>query len=598
MTDTDDFDPAPTPLTFALRVTIGLLQGVALYALLRVALDKVWPATVPELYAALLVMAVFTPLVASSALTRLRPVPLLVWIVAVAAICAALGWYDLYRDPFVTPGHAPPRVMPAQAWVGLPLILFIAQSLLIAAAHDRRAIAKYRTYFEVSWGLGLQIALAMLFAGTFWGVLWLGADLFRLIKVEAFARVIRQEWFWIPATTVAISVALHVTDIRAGLVRGLRTVVCNLLGWLLPLAAAIVVAFVVALLFTGLDPLWGTKRAATILLIAAAMLVVLINTALQDGARLSATEPGAAMPAALRLSIVAASLVLLPLVALAGYAIALRVGQYGWSNVRIVGTAGVMVAACYAIGYAVAVARRRISTRMLASTNITTSLIVIGVALALLSPLADPARLSVADQVARLKDGRATPDRFSFDYLRFDTGRYGVDALRMLAQDDTAPAIRAKAVAALDRQSRWDPKPDGERIGPIHVAQPPGGELPGDFLAADWTQDRASYLLPLCLKSATSSCEAILVDLDGDGTAEIILDADVGETTVFRRTDGQWRYFGTLAGSSCKGVDEALRAGRFSLAPPLLKDIEVAGTRLRVAPHYDCGSVTARRVSD
>lgn len=596
MNDTDDFDPAPTPLTFVLRVIIGLLQGAALYALLRVALAKVWPATAPELYAALLVTAVFTPLVASSALTRLRPVPLLVWILAVAAICAALGWYDLYRDPFVTPGHAPPRVTPAQAFVGLPLVLFIAQSLLIAAAHDRRAIAKYHTYFEVSWGLGLQIALAVLFAGTFWGVLWLGANLFRLINVEAFARVIRQEWFWIPATTVAISVALHVTDIRAGLVRGLRTVVCNLLGWLLPLAAAIVVAFVVALLFTGLEPLWGTKRAATILLIAAAMLVILINTALQDGARLSATEAGATMPAALRLSIVAASLVMLPVVALAGYAIALRVGQYGWSNVRIVGAAGAAVAACYAVGYAIAVVRRRTSTGVLAATNIATSLIVIAVALALLSPLADPARLSVADQVARLKDGRTSADRFSFDYLRFDTGRYGVEALQRLAKDDTAPAVRAKAVAALDRQSRWDPKPEGERVGPIRVVQPPGGEMPGDFLSKNWDEEPASYLLPLCLKSSTSSCDAILADLDGDGADEIILDAHAGEATVFRRTEGQWGYFGTLAGFNCKGVGEALRAGQFSLAPSLLKDIEVAGARLRVAPHFDCGSVTARRV--
>ncbi|MFC0242724.1 DUF4153 domain-containing protein [Rhodopseudomonas telluris] len=598
MTDTDDFDPAPTPLTFALRVVIGLLQGAALYALLRVAQDKVWPATTPELYAALLVTAVFTPLVASSALTRLRPLPLLVWILAVATICAALGWYDFYRDPFGTPGHAPPRVMPAQAWVGVPLILFIAQSLLIAAAHDRRPIARYRTYFEVSWGLGLQIALAALFAGTFWAVLWLGSDLFRLIKVEAFAKVLRQNWFWIPATTVAISVALHVTDTRAGMVRGVRTVVCNLLGWLLPLFAAIVVAFVGALLFTGLEPLWGTKRAATILLTAAATLVILINTALQDGARLSAAAPAASMPAALRLSIVAASLVMLPLVALAGYAIALRVAQYGWSNVRIIGTAGAAVAACYAIGYAIAVARRRIATSVLATTNIATSLVVIAIALALLSPFADPARLSVADQVARLKDGRADLDRFSFKYLRFDTGRYGVEALRRLAQDDNAPAIRAKAVAMLERQSRYDPMPEGERIGMIRVAQPPGGELPRDFLTADWSSEKASYLLPLCLKSASSSCDAILADLDGDGSDEIILDARTGEATVFRRTDGQWRYFGTLAGSNCKGVGEKLRSGQFALAPSQLKDVEIAGTRLRVTPYFDCGSIRATLHSD
>ncbi|EHN76789.1 hypothetical protein SMCF_3695, partial [Streptomyces coelicoflavus ZG0656] len=52
--------------------------------------------------------------------------------------------------------------------------------------------------------------------------------------------------------------------------------------------------------------------------------------------------------------------------------------------------------------------------------------------LALFSPLLDPARLSVADQVARLERGAVKPQDFDFDFLRFDSGKAGLAALDRL----------------------------------------------------------------------------------------------------------------------------------------------------------------------
>ena len=77
--------------------------------------------------------------------------------------------------------------------------------------------------------------LSALFVGVFWGVLWLGAALFNLIGIDAIEKLIEHRWFWIPATTLSLSVAIHLTDVRAGLVRGTRTLVLVLLSWLLPL---------------------------------------------------------------------------------------------------------------------------------------------------------------------------------------------------------------------------------------------------------------------------------------------------------------------------------------------------------------------------
>ena len=43
---------------------------------------------------------------------------------------------------------------------------------------------------------------------------------------------------------------------------------------------------------------------------------------------------------------------------------------------------------------------------------------------AFFTPIADPARLAVADQVRRLESGRVAPAQFDFTSLRFDGARY------------------------------------------------------------------------------------------------------------------------------------------------------------------------------
>ena len=187
-----------------------------------------------------LTTAVFVPLILASGLTRLRLRTLIAWAAIAAMICAVLAWYDIDRDPTIITGmpSPEPRLLPSlQLWLGLSLALFVAHTLLIAAAHDRRAIARYPSYFAAAWSLGLQAVLAALFAGLFALVLWLGSELFRLIKIDALNHLLRQLGFWTAIMPIVLCGALHVTDLRIGLVRGLRSMVCNLLAWLLPLLA-------------------------------------------------------------------------------------------------------------------------------------------------------------------------------------------------------------------------------------------------------------------------------------------------------------------------------------------------------------------------
>src|SRR5262245_40415863 len=304
------------------RVTIGLMQGIALYLLQQAFEAKTWPATDGLIFAPLLVVAIFVPTVVVAGLGNIRPRTLAAWAAVATVVCAGLAIYNIFRDP--TGGSAIQRVAPtAVLWLCLATGLFIAHSLIASGDADRKFIASYSRHFDVSWKQGVQLALAVCFVALFWAMLWLGAELFRLIKIEFLADLIRRRWFWIPVTTLAFTYALHITDMRADLVRGTRTLSLSLLSWLLPVMTLITVAFLLALPFTGLEPLWSTRRATVILLAAAAALVFLINDAYQDG------EVENAVAAIVRYSGSLAALALAPVVALAAYGLALRVGQYG-----------------------------------------------------------------------------------------------------------------------------------------------------------------------------------------------------------------------------------------------------------------------------
>jgi Domain of unknown function (DUF4153) len=487
-------------LTALARVAIGLTQGIALYLLQQAFEAKTWPATDGATFAPLVVVAIFVPTVVVAGLGNMRSRTLAAWTALAIAVCAGLAIYNILRDP--TGGRAIQRVTPtANLWLCLAAGLFIAHSLIVSGDADRKFIASYSRYFDVSWKQGVQLALAVCFVALFLATLRLGAELFRLIKIELLAYLIKRPWFWIPMTALAFTYALHMTDTRAGLVRGTRTLSLSLLSWLLPVMTLITVAFLLALPFTGLEPLWSKQRATVILLAAAAALVFLINDAYQGG------DVQQSIVAIVRYSGTVAALALVPLVVLAAYGLALRVGQYGWTPERVIALACVAVAACYALGYAFAAVRRGTWLQSIELTNVATAYVILAVLLALLTPLADPARLSVADEVARLESGEVSADEFDFVFLRFLSGRYGEEALeRLKSKHDGPDAVRIsqKANEALDWRTRSHARQNlpratlQSRAANITVLNSPAA-LPESFLQQNWE----AMLNPSCCRLAS-----------------------------------------------------------------------------------------------
>ncbi len=578
-------DTAAMRLTAVSRLGIGLAQGLALYVLYEASKSHSWPAAEPMLFASLMLIAGFVPLILLGGLGGLRPRTLALWAVAATALLVGLAVHDMMRD--VADLH---RIQPSFALVVFTAAgLFIAHHLIAAGDAEGKLIASYPSYFDIAWKHGVQLVLALGFVGVFWLLLWLGAALFKLIKIDFLEELIERHWFAFPATTTMFALAIHLTDVRVGLVRGIRTVALTLLSWLLPVMALIAVSFLALLPFTGLEPLWSTRNATSLVLIAAATLVILINATYQEG------RPDEPPVRALRYGASLTGLALVPLVAIAGYGLWLRIAQYGWTPDRIIAAACVLVAACYALGYALAALRLSPWMKWLEAANIFTAFVILGVLFALFTPLADPARISVADQVRRLEAGKIAPETFDFQFLARGGVRYGRAALEKLKTKKDGPQaalIAQKAGEALRGQAvPYVPTPVS--IAENITVYPKGQTLPASFINQDWKDEPKTWRLPPCLR-LEEKCEAFLAEMDGKGEPEVLLTTG-SWTVVFQvSADGRWAPVGNLMPAYCAALSEAMHNGQYKPVEPVWKDLDVEGRRFRIVPQ-DCEDLEATR---
>ncbi len=590
--------------TTRLRVFLGLLQGALLYGLYQSAQANTWPATQPLLFGPALLLSVFVPLLGISAWGRMSRPAWLQWLAVALVLVAALGFYDLWRMNPLGEGWRHNRGQQGfpsfQAWVFFAAGLFMAHALVLSSAQDGRRVAHYSTYFDQSWKLFIQHVFSAAFVGALWLMLYLGAELFGLIGLKFLDRLLRESWFTIPVTTFATAWGLHLTDVKPEIVRGIRGLILVLLSWILPVIAVLTTGFLLSLPFTGLQTLWGTRNATAVLLCTAAALVILINTAFQNGERSEQVNRMVRAFASL------GCLLLAPIVGLAIYGLSQRVGQYGWSGDRVIATACLVVASCYALGYGwSALPRGQAWLDPVAKVNVAVAWVILAVLLALFSPLADPSRLAVNDQLTRLRDGRTTAELFDYHYLRFDAGRHGYNALKAMAES-TATGEEGRltvryAKAALQSTERSNPgrknlalDAQGMRDN-IKAVWPQGAQLPASFLEAKWLktgEDARDWRLPECLTQVGVSCEAVLLQLGANQTPQVlIIQPQAPSSAVVMNLDGQqvWRVLATLPTrvATCETERERLRTGQFSYVTPRFKDLKLGDWQVAIQANQD-----------
>ena len=473
-------------VTAAVRVAVGLAQGLCLAWLIHSTEGtRSWPATEPWVFGPLFLIAAYLPAVVLAGVGRLRLATLLIWIAAATGMLLLLGLSSVAQQSADSLRNPPFMDFPLFPFAAAAL--FITHHLIAPADRERRRIAAYPTYFDTAWLAGVQLVLSLGFALAFWLLLMLGGALFGLIGIRLLNDLLRESWFSIPVVSTAFALAVQLTDVRPGLIRGVRTVALMLLSWLLLVSTVLVGGFLAALPFTGMQGLWNTGSATALVLSAAGVLVILINTAYQDG------EPDNRPPGVLRAAARVASGLLTPLMIIAVWGLSLRIGQHGLTPDRIIACACVVVGIAYAAGYGFAALSpfwRRDAEWMkpLERTNIAAAVLAVLAIVALFTPIADPARLSVGDQTARLERGAVTPDRFDYAFLRFESGKAGETALARLARSSN-PEIARRAQEAQKTENRYDIDRPSTEIQPILQAWPEGATLPEGFMVPGDVRD-------------------------------------------------------------------------------------------------------------
>lgn len=580
MTETTHQDTGRTGLggasgLFTIRLATGLVQGLALYLLYLAADKNAWPETQPAMFGALALAAGYGPVVVLAAAGRIKLAALALWTGVAALVLALLGAHDVARQAAEAFRQAPFLSFPVLAFGAAAL--FIAHHLIVPAIRERRWIVDYPEYFDVAWKAGVQLALSLGFTGAFWVLLHLGAALFKMIGLSFLQDILREAWFSIPVTVLIFATAVQLTDVRDGLIRGVRTVALMLLSWLLLVITVLVGGFLAALPFTGLDGLWETRSATALVLSAAAALIVLINTAYQDG------RPDNLPPVVLKYGVRIASVLIAPLVILALWGLALRIGQHGLTPDRIIAAACALVGAVYGVGYLLAAAKPGGWMKPLERTNVVAAVLSVLVILALFSPLADPARMSVKDQIARLERGAVSARDFDYDFLRFESGKVGTESLDGLTRSGDAETARlARAAKARTYPAGAPSLERDELIAGIRIRPAPGQTIPTSFMAQLDQQEDLIY--------ACRPCTARLLDLNGDGREDLLVASNRNVTAYRLDETGQWRRLARYTTDCVTNADklETDISKGVVTAPATLPDLIVGGVRLQVQPDPVC----------
>lgn len=413
--------------------------------------------------AALSALLFFGPLAFAFTLDRDRWRGPLAFAALAGAVMAGLAWRA------VTGGDA--LAGPEYGFMAGVVATGLALPLFQAGFHRLRWHTDYRAIHGHVWSDAICAGGSLAFVGASWLMLFLLAELFRLLKLDFLRNLIDDGWFGWTWSGAAFGAALGVLRNEATIIGTLRRVVMTVLSLLaVPLAAGLAL-FLVAMVVSGPEVLWEATRSATpVLLACAAGAWVLANAILRDeDASMSGNR-------VLRIAGLELVLAILPLTVFAGVSMGTRVAQHGISPERLWGLVAIAVAVAYGLAWLVAVVRGWRSgewRERVRRANLHLAVLISGVALFLALPFLDFGAISARQQVARLESGAVSAREFDYQALRWDFGDAGRRALKRLAQGTRPDVARFAALALRDpRPTRYDPPRLDREMIVVRTADP------------------------------------------------------------------------------------------------------------------------------
>jgi hypothetical protein len=344
-------------------------------------------------------------------------------------VVAALVWLASLRHAEVDGLFASPLpALAALAVASLPV------PFLIAAA--RNGWRDYPALFLEAWSIVVRYAAAWAFVGLLWLVIFLSDQVLRIVGVTVIGDLL-DHWI-VPAviTGAALGLGMAVVYELADLLS--PYLVLRLFRILLPVVLAVMLVFLAALPFRGLDGLFNGLSPALLLLTMVAAGVSLVSVTVDQ------SDADASQSPVLRRAAQGMTLILPVLGGLAAYAIWLRVDQHGWTPERLFVALVAVLGLVYGAVYALAVLRGEGWMARIRQGNIGMALLVIVLAGLWLTPLLNAERISASNQLARFEAGRTAVADLDIRAIE-GWGLPGERALARLAERAQEPGQEALA---------------------------------------------------------------------------------------------------------------------------------------------------------
>lgn len=594
--------PSDLPLkTRIVIILVCLIQGCLLYLCNHFS-DREWmiPHSSALLYTQ--VLSGSLPLIFVLSVNTLRDkilwTALLAYTVIFVAMAVWIKWNDVgvrdYGSLFGT------------FYLTLFLMVFVTLPWLQARINNPSSPIDYSELHGYIWKNTITVVLTLLVSGLMWGILSLGAGLFKLIGIDFFYELFFQhEIFMFLANGLIVAIGVLISRTHPKLIITVRNLLSLTVKGLLPLLSFFALIFIFSLPFTGIDALTDKWSSATTLLTTMSLLLALLVNAIYLSSDGIDKKP---YPNLIRY-IINGSLLVLPIYAiLSTYYLGQRIVQYGWTPDRLRASVIVGLSLCLTLAYASTVVRKNnIWLHSLGSINKKIMWLIAVVVVLCNSPIIDPYRISVNDQMNRYSTGKVSPDDLDLFMLRFDSGRRGSDALQALRSDVkfvSDPRRKLKLEKTIIQTTRWGSYGDDDKKP--YAAFTPEIARKNIQLAAGTPSPESTWWESLpkdigrgnniseCYLMA-NACVVTTLDLNNDGNKEPILCNFSAPKEpfcqIYVQRAGKWRVVSrinfdddvTKDKLDSTKIKDAILNGQLKAVPKEWSDIQIQDTTVDVS---------------
>ena len=459
------------------------------------------------------------------------------------------------------------------------VIAYICTAFILSWPTRQGRAPRYEDLFRHAWDTVFIVLLGLLLNAVFWALLLLWGGLFKMLGIEALNKLFFTDGFVCVSSAMVFALGLHMgrdNDRIIGMLRGILLTLCRVL---LPFSAMIVIVFICALPFTGLEPIWGTGYSTPIMVCLVAVNLFFLNGVFQDGHQRSG------YPVWL-VRVVDLCLLCLPvLVLLAGYSTWLRIEQYGLTPSRVLAMllVGVVLAHSVAAVWAVFASTSGWLSRLRVS-NPCIALACVVLLLAIHTPWFSPLKISAQNQVQRVLSGKTPAQAFDAYTLRFRLGAPGKQAFEaLLAQLEQGQGLSEPARGVLLKRLKEVGTAGDEKASTSRMLEWIGPAVTGSeqFEALGMSGHLCRY----------PGCAMWAVDLDQDGQEEVLQlpkQPWPGPLYFFKRNaQGKWLREGQyeIDGSPLALIDN-IREGKVQKVKPRYQSLQIGDDVLnpRVQP--------------